>query len=102
MLPSSELRLSYVGDNGVLERLAVMSPNSRTISVALEELVEDTSGRTFVLKLPEGKRTYFWQSEKSKVRGEERIAKVSCFCLWSAAKSSALYLVPHMVHFFSY
>jgi hypothetical protein len=59
LLPSSDLRLSFVGDDGVLERLAVLSPDNENSSVVIEGISSDTSGRSFLLRLPGGKLLYF-------------------------------------------
>lgn len=76
LLPSSDLRLSFVGDDGVVERLAVLSPGNENFSVVIEGISSDTSGRSFLLRLPGGKLSYFWQSEKSKSVGDELLSKI--------------------------
>eukprot|EP01018_Ginkgo_biloba_P034379 Gb_28953 [translate_table: standard] len=76
LLPSSDLRLSFVGDNGGVERLAILSPGNENSIVVIEEISADTSGRSFLLKLPGGKLMYFWQSEKSKLVGDELLSKM--------------------------
>ncbi|XP_077238755.1 flocculation protein [Tasmannia lanceolata] len=76
LLPSSDLRISFAGDDGCTERLALLSTNSETSAVTIEEIVADTSGRSFLIKLPVGRVSYFWCSEKSKVVGAELLTKM--------------------------
>ncbi|GLJ41876.1 hypothetical protein SUGI_0867090 [Cryptomeria japonica] len=76
LLPCSDLRLSFVGDNGGVERLAILSPGNENSNVVVEEISADVSGRSFLLKLPGGKVAYFWQSEKSKLVGDELLSKM--------------------------
>eukprot|EP00249_Psilotum_nudum_P023975 c29045_g2_i1 orf=311-3538(+) len=76
MLPSSEMRLSFIGDDGAVERVAVVRPCSDLAPVCLMLLPPDTSGRTFVIKMPNGGHAYFWQSEKSKDVGAQLLAKL--------------------------
>ncbi|KAH9324691.1 hypothetical protein KI387_004869, partial [Taxus chinensis] len=76
LLPCSDLRLSFVGDNGGVERLAILSPGNENSNVVIEEISADISGRSFLLKLPGGKLAYFWQSEKSKLVGDELLSKM--------------------------
>lgn len=76
LLPCSDLRLSFVGDNGGVERLAILSPGNENSNVAVEEISADVSRRSFLLRLPGGKVAYFWQSEKSKLVGDELLSKM--------------------------
>ncbi|ERN12899.1 hypothetical protein AMTR_s00050p00185180 [Amborella trichopoda] len=64
-LPSSDLRFSFVGDDGCMERLAVLSPDDDNAVATIEEIPADTSGRSFEIKLPGSSVFYFWLSEKS-------------------------------------
>lgn len=75
MLPCSEMRLTFVNDAGIMERVIMMTP-SESGAVSLEELREDASGRSFVLKMPGGRMSFFWQSENSKATGDEMVCKV--------------------------
>lgn len=75
LLPSSGLRISFVGDDGCIERLATLSCNSES-SVSIEEIPADKSGRSFLIKLPDGRVSYFWCSEKSKLLGFEMLEKM--------------------------
>ncbi|EFJ35433.1 hypothetical protein SELMODRAFT_438381 [Selaginella moellendorffii] len=78
MLPSSDLRLSFLGDDGTIERLALVSssPIQGSFPVELQEIATDSSGRSFVLKLASNRSVFFWQSEKSKARGDELVLKM--------------------------
>ncbi|PIA59292.1 hypothetical protein AQUCO_00400292v1 [Aquilegia coerulea] len=75
LLPSSNLRISFTGDDGFSERLATLSSNCKTSSIMIEEIPADSSGRSFSLKLPSS-QVYFWCSEKSKLLGNELLAKM--------------------------
>lgn len=75
-MPTSDLRLSFVGDNGQTERLVTLSSSIESSSIVIEEIFEDTSGRSFVLKMLDGNAFYFWCSEKSKLLGIELLRKV--------------------------
>ncbi|KAI6676249.1 hypothetical protein NL676_037045 [Syzygium grande] len=76
LLPTSDLRLSFVGDNGQTERLVTLSSSIESSSIVIEEIFEDTSGRSFVLKMLDGNAFYFWCSEKSKLLGIELLRKM--------------------------
>eukprot|EP00249_Psilotum_nudum_P023974 c29045_g1_i1 orf=372-3281(+) len=76
MLPSSEMRLSFIGDNGAVERVAVVRPGSDIPPVRLILLPPDTSGRTFVIKIHGGGQAFFWQSEKFKDVGTQLLSKL--------------------------
>lgn len=80
MLPCSEIRLSFIGDNGDIERIAAVSFAATDTHVFLEMLDADPSGRSFVLKLPGGKH-YFWQSEKAMTAGDELVSEMRGFLL---------------------
>ncbi|KAA8534108.1 hypothetical protein F0562_031699 [Nyssa sinensis] len=76
LLPTSELRISFVGDDGHTEKLSTLSSDSQCLSVAVEEIPADNSGRSFLIKLPDGEVFYFWCSEKSKLLGIELLSKM--------------------------
>lgn len=76
MLPTSDLRLSFVGDDGHTERLFILSSKSQCSAVTIEEIAADNSGRSFLIKAPDDQAFYFWCSEKSKLLGIELLAKV--------------------------
>ncbi|KAG2730446.1 hypothetical protein I3843_01G286900 [Carya illinoinensis] len=75
VLPTSDLRLSFTGDDGLTERLFTIS-KSQCASVEVDEIPADNSGRSFHIKIPEGQVFYFWCSEKSKLLGMELLAKM--------------------------
>ncbi|XP_057488840.1 uncharacterized protein LOC130774804 [Actinidia eriantha] len=76
VLPTSDLRISFIGDDGYSERLLTLSSDSQSSAVAVEEIPTDKSGRSFLIKIPEGEIFYFWCSEKSKLLGDELLAKM--------------------------
>eukprot|EP00252_Welwitschia_mirabilis_P004903 TRINITY_DN1524_c0_g1_i1.p1 TRINITY_DN1524_c0_g1~~TRINITY_DN1524_c0_g1_i1.p1 ORF type:complete len:917 (+),score=162.01 TRINITY_DN1524_c0_g1_i1:378-3128(+) len=76
LLPSSDLRLSFVGLDGYVERLATLSPGNENSNVVIEEIPADASGRSFLIRLPGSKVLPFWQSEKSKLVGDELLTKM--------------------------
>ncbi|XP_041000449.1 uncharacterized protein LOC121246379 [Juglans microcarpa x Juglans regia] len=75
VLPTSDLRLSFIGDNGETERLFTLSSKSQSL-VAVDEIPADNSGRSFLIKIPGGQVVYFWCSEKSKLLGVELLVKM--------------------------
>lgn len=79
LLPSSNMHISFIGDDGCTERLAVLSNEFDSSDVSIEEISADTSGRSFLLKFPGHRALYYWCSEKSKLHGLELVAKV---CFW--------------------
>lgn len=76
LLPSSDLCISFIGDDGCTERLAVLSGDSESSTVTIEGIPADDSGRSFLIKLPGCQLLYFWCSEKSKLLGDELLAKM--------------------------
>ncbi|OVA17663.1 hypothetical protein BVC80_1835g33 [Macleaya cordata] len=76
LLPSSDLRISFVGEDGCTERLATLSSYSESSAVEIEEIPADKSGRSFLVKFPCGKVSYFWCSEQSIPFGFELLAKM--------------------------
>ncbi|XP_042405485.1 uncharacterized protein LOC121995783 isoform X1 [Zingiber officinale] len=76
LLPSSNMRLSFIGDDGRIERLAVLSNDCDSPDVVIEEIYADASGRSFLLKLPGPQILYYWCSEKSKSHGLELLDKM--------------------------
>ncbi|PON69072.1 flocculation protein [Parasponia andersonii] len=76
VLPTSDLCLSFVGDDGHTERLFIIGSKSQCSSVTIEEIAADNSGRSFLIKVPDGQTSYFWCSEKSKLLGIELLAKM--------------------------
>ncbi|XVF24035.1 hypothetical protein REPUB_Repub13aG0091900 [Reevesia pubescens] len=76
LLPSSDLRLSFVGDDGQAERLFTSSSEPQCAAVSINEIPADNSGRSFLVKTPDGKVFYYWCSEKSKLLGIELLSKM--------------------------
>ncbi|CAK9173590.1 unnamed protein product [Ilex paraguariensis] len=76
LLPTSDLRISFVGDGGHTERLLTLSSDLQCPSVAVEGIPGDKSGRSFLIKVPDGHIFYFWCSEKSKLLGIDLLEKM--------------------------
>ncbi|KAK8662555.1 hypothetical protein V6N13_092126 [Hibiscus sabdariffa] len=76
LLPTSDLRLSFVGDDGQTERLFTLSDKPQCAAVSINEIPADSSGRSFLVKVPDDKAFYFWCSEKSKLLGAELLSKM--------------------------
>ncbi|KAL9388847.1 hypothetical protein Peur_017452 [Populus x canadensis] len=76
LLPASGLRLSFIGDDGSTERLFTLSSKTHCPAVEVHEIPADSSGRSFNLKISDGRVFYFWCSEKSKLLGIELLAKM--------------------------
>ncbi|KAJ0258700.1 Uncharacterized protein HA466_0074510 [Hirschfeldia incana] len=71
VLPTSDLRLSFIGDNGHSEQLFTYASKSQCSAVSIEEISADSSGRSFVIRIADGNSFYYWCSEKSKLLGIE-------------------------------
>ncbi|KAI5346533.1 hypothetical protein L3X38_014412 [Prunus dulcis] len=76
VLPTSNLRLSFVGDDGHTDRLFTLSSKSQCSAVEVNEIPTDNSGRSFLTKIPGGRVFYFWCSETSRLLGIELLAKM--------------------------
>ncbi|KAE8732885.1 RNI-like superfamily protein [Hibiscus syriacus] len=76
LLPTSDLRLSFVGDDGQTERLFTLSDKPQCAVVSINEIPADISGRSFLVKVPDDKAFYYWCSEKSKLLGVELLSKM--------------------------
>ncbi|KAF2296230.1 hypothetical protein GH714_036960 [Hevea brasiliensis] len=76
MLPTSDLRLLFIGDDGNTERLFTVSSKAERPAITVDEILEDSSGRSFHIKIADGRDYFFWCSEKSKLLGIELIAKM--------------------------
>ncbi|KAF5738472.1 hypothetical protein HS088_TW13G01371 [Tripterygium wilfordii] len=74
--PTSDLRLSFIGDDGQMERLFSLSNKSQSSAVVVEEIAADSSGRSFQIRISDSRVFYFWCSEKSKLLGIELLAKM--------------------------
>ncbi|OIW02712.1 hypothetical protein TanjilG_29488 [Lupinus angustifolius] len=76
LLPSSDIRISFIGDDGEVERLFTLTSKSQCAAVVVDEIPTDNSGRSFLVRTPDRKTFYFWCSEKSKLLGIELLAKM--------------------------
>ncbi|XP_065872646.1 uncharacterized protein [Euphorbia lathyris] len=76
VLPTSDLRLSFIGDDGNTERLFTVSSRARSPTITVDEISTDSSGRSFHIKVGDDRDFYFWCSEKSKLLGIELLAKM--------------------------
>ncbi|XP_022765045.1 uncharacterized protein LOC111310150 [Durio zibethinus] len=76
LLPTSDLRLSFVGDDGLTERLFTLSSKPQCAAFSINEIPADNSGRSFLVKTPDGKVFYYWCSEMSKLLGIELLSKM--------------------------
>lgn len=76
VLPTSDLRLSFIGDDGHTDRLFTLNSKFQCSAVEVSEIPADNSGRSFVIKIPGGRVFHFWCSEMSKLLGIELIGKM--------------------------
>ncbi|CAH8390632.1 unnamed protein product [Eruca vesicaria subsp. sativa] len=76
ILPTSDLRLSFIGDNGHSEQLFTYNSKSQCSAVSIEEINADSSGRSFLIRIEDGNAFYYWCSEKSKLLGAELCRKM--------------------------
>ncbi|KAH6777830.1 hypothetical protein C2S52_006832 [Perilla frutescens var. hirtella] len=76
LLPTSDLRISFNGDDGSEERLATLSTKAQCANVKFEEISADKSRRSFLVKNSDGVVSYFWCSEKSTLLGYELLRKL--------------------------
>ncbi|KAL2539904.1 hypothetical protein Adt_00882 [Abeliophyllum distichum] len=76
VLPNLDLRISFTGDDGHMERVATLSTNAQCSAVEIGEISADESGRSFSIKIPDSETFYFWCSEKSKLLGNELLRKM--------------------------
>ncbi|KAK6135910.1 hypothetical protein DH2020_030397 [Rehmannia glutinosa] len=74
--PTSEMRISFIGDDGSMERLATLSSADQCAAIEIEEISADNSGRSFFIKTTDSGVYYFWCSEKSKLLGSELLKKM--------------------------
>ncbi|CAA2955195.1 Hypothetical predicted protein [Olea europaea subsp. europaea] len=76
LLPTLDLRISFIGDDGHMEIVATLSTDAQCSAVEVGEISADKSGRSFLIKIPDGEIFYFWCSEKSKLLGNELLRKM--------------------------
>jgi hypothetical protein len=82
LLPSSSMRLTFSGDDGYSEQLALLNNDSEFSEAAIEEIPADISGRSFEIRFSQSKVHYYWCAEKSKDHGMELLMKVcTIFCV---------------------
>ncbi|PAN09159.1 hypothetical protein PAHAL_2G000600 [Panicum hallii] len=68
--------LTFVGDDGYSEQLALLSNGFECMEVVIEEISADNSGRSFLVRISESKVFYYWCAEKSKEHGMELLSKM--------------------------
>ncbi|KAK9061039.1 hypothetical protein SSX86_018219 [Deinandra increscens subsp. villosa] len=77
LLPTSDLCLSFLGDDGRVERLSTLKNTSDCSSVMIEGISADNCGRSFMIRIPTfAEPFYFWCSEKSILLGNELLDKM--------------------------
>ncbi|KAI3799981.1 hypothetical protein L1987_35287 [Smallanthus sonchifolius] len=77
LLPTSDLRISFIGDDGHVERLSTLRNTSDCSSVMIEGISADNCGRSFMIRIPAiDEPFYFWCSEKSMLLGNELLDKM--------------------------
>ncbi|XP_024990067.1 uncharacterized protein LOC112524473 isoform X2 [Cynara cardunculus var. scolymus] len=76
LLPTSDLRISFLADDGYAERLSILRNISDCSSVVIEGIPADSSGRSFAIRVPSRDPFYFWCSEKSRLLGNELLEKM--------------------------
>ncbi|XP_076941498.1 uncharacterized protein LOC143611079 [Bidens hawaiensis] len=76
LLPSSDLRISFLSDDGHTESLSILRNTSDCSSVMIEGIPTDSSGRSFAVRIPNKDPIYFWCSEKSRLLGNELLEKM--------------------------
>ncbi|KAI3731132.1 hypothetical protein L1987_62315 [Smallanthus sonchifolius] len=76
LLPTSDLRISFLADDGYTETLSTLRNTSDCSSVMVEGIPKDSSGRSFAVRIPNKDPFYFWCSEKSRLLGNELLDKM--------------------------
>ncbi|KAL8192882.1 hypothetical protein R6Q57_027330 [Mikania cordata] len=77
LLPTSDLRISFIGDDGHVERISTLRNVSDCSSVMIEGISADSCGRSFFIRIPTiAEPFYFWCSEKSILIGNELLDKM--------------------------
>ncbi|KAI3809127.1 hypothetical protein L1987_25096 [Smallanthus sonchifolius] len=77
LLPTSDVCISFLGDDGHAERLSTLRNILDCSSVVIERISTDNSGRSFIIKVPtSSKHFFFWCSEKSRLLGNELLDKM--------------------------
>ncbi|KAL8552094.1 hypothetical protein ACS0TY_000958 [Phlomoides rotata] len=81
LLPTSDLRISFNGDDGSVERLATLTSEAHCTAINIEEISADNSCRSFLIKTMDGVVHYFWCSEKSQLLGNELLRKMKIWLI---------------------
>ncbi|XP_062189243.1 uncharacterized protein LOC133892463 isoform X2 [Phragmites australis] len=68
--------LTFAGDDGYSEQLALFNSAFEISEVVIEEISADNSGRSFVIRISGSKVFYYWCAEKSKEHGVELLTKM--------------------------
>ncbi|KAM0043119.1 hypothetical protein Hdeb2414_s0010g00337541 [Helianthus debilis subsp. tardiflorus] len=76
LLPTSDLCISFLSDDGYTETLSILRTISDCSSVKIEAIPTDSSGRSFAVRIPNKDPFYFWCSEKSRLLGNELLEKM--------------------------
>ncbi|KAL8257498.1 hypothetical protein R6Q59_029539 [Mikania micrantha] len=76
LLPTSDLHISFLADDGCTETLSILRKMSDCSSVMIEGIPTDSSGRSFAVRIPNKDPFYFWCSEKSRILGNGLLEKV--------------------------
>ncbi|KAK9063379.1 hypothetical protein SSX86_017249 [Deinandra increscens subsp. villosa] len=76
LLPTSDLRISFLADDGCTDTLSILRNISDCSSVKIEGIPTDSSGRSFAVRIPNKDPFYFWCSEKSRLLGNELLEKM--------------------------
>ncbi|GJN10584.1 hypothetical protein PR202_ga28689 [Eleusine coracana subsp. coracana] len=76
LLPSSSVHLTFSGDDGYSEQLALLNNSCDFSEAVIEEIPADTSGRSFEIRISQSKVYYYWCAEKSKEQGMELLTKM--------------------------
>ncbi|KAL6880429.1 hypothetical protein ACP4OV_011994 [Aristida adscensionis] len=76
LLPSSSMHLTFAGDDGFSEQIALLDNGFEFSEVVIEEISADNSGRSFLIRVSESKVFYYWCAEKSKEHGMELLSKM--------------------------
>ncbi|CAH9121415.1 unnamed protein product [Cuscuta epithymum] len=76
LLPTSDMRISFIGDDGSTDTLATLCSTLDCSTVEIEGIPADQTGRSFKLTIAGGLSMYFWCSEKSKLLGDEMLRKM--------------------------
>ncbi|KAJ7959698.1 Flocculation protein [Quillaja saponaria] len=76
LLPTSDLLLSFIPDNGNVEMIFTFTSKSQCSTLAVDDIPADSTGRSFLIRTQDGRIFYFWCSEKSKLLGIELLVKM--------------------------